>query len=87
MGLTPALAALLVELDDAREHPVVGDGQRGHAHLGRPGHQVVHLAGAVQRRVVGVDVQVAEAGRRSRRLGGRLQRCLFRRFSAGRGRW
>ena len=60
-GLDAGLAALLVELDDAGEHPVVGDGQGRHAQLHRPADQVVHLAGPVERRVVGVDVQVAEA--------------------------
>ncbi len=93
-GLDPYLAALLVELDDAREDAVVGDGQGGHAHLRRAGYQVVHLAGPVQCRKMGVDVQVAEAGRRCRRLVLRLLRRLlrrplerlFRRFGAGRRR-
>ena len=60
IGLTPVGLALQVELDDARQHPVVGDGERRHAQLGRPLDQVVDLAGAVEGRVVRVDVQVAE---------------------------
>ena len=63
-GLDAGLAALLVELDDAGQHPVVGDGQSRHAQLHGPLDQVVHLAGAIERRVVGVDVQMTEAGLR-----------------------
>ncbi len=44
-------------------------------HLDRPGDQVFHLAGPVQRRVVGVDVQMAEAGRRRGRRRGWRFRC------------
>ncbi len=64
MGLIPALTALLVELDGSREHAVVGDGQRRHAELHRAADHVLYLAGSVQRRVVGVHVQMAEAAAR-----------------------
>ena len=60
-GFDSRVDTLLVELDGARKHAVVRDGERGHAELGRASHQVFHLARPVQRRVVRVDVQVAEA--------------------------
>jgi len=65
-GLDAGFAALFVELDHPGEHSVIGDGQGPHAQfLGEP-HQVLHPAGPVERRVVSMDVQVAETGLRTR---------------------
>ena len=66
-GLDAGLAALLVELDDARQHPVVGDGESRHAQLHGAAYQIVQLAGPVERRVVRVHVEVTEGRRRWRR--------------------
>ena len=60
--------ALQVELDDAGEDPVVGDGEGRHAQLRGPGDELLHLAGAVERGVVGMDVQMTEPSGRAYRL-------------------
>ncbi len=66
-GLDSVTAALLIELDNPRQHSVIGDGKRLHSKLCRPFYQVIDLAGTVKRRVVSMNVQMAEAGRRLRR--------------------
>ena len=50
------LAAGLVELDGPVQDPVVGESQRRHPELGAAGREGVDLAGAVEQRVLGVDV-------------------------------
>ena len=59
--LDPVLAAGLVELDGAVHHPVVGEPERRHPELGGAGGHRVDLAGAVEQRVLAVDVQVDDA--------------------------
>ena len=59
-GLHPGFDALVVELDRAEEGAVVGDGDRRHAKLFGAGGQVRAAAGAVQQRILAVDVQVDE---------------------------
>ena len=67
VGLEPedrlhvVLAARLVVLDRAVHHPVVGEPERGHAELGRPGRHRLDLVRAVEQRVLAVDVQVNRA--------------------------
>ncbi len=68
--LDAVLAAGLVELDRAVHDPVVGEPQRRLAERGRPLGQRVDLAGAVEQRVLGVDVQVGD--RRGRHGGASL---------------
>ena len=67
-GLDACAAALLVELDDARQDPVVGYGHGRHAQLYRPAHQLVQFAGPIQSRVMSVHMQVAEARLTFRRV-------------------
>jgi hypothetical protein len=52
--------ARLVEVDRAEHHPVVGDRHRRHAQLRRPPHERVDAGGAVEHRVLGVNVQVGK---------------------------
>ena len=72
IGLIPFVAAGLVVLDRAVHHPVVGQPQRRHPQLGgalgqrHPPHVLAllvllaraQLAGAVEQRVLAVDVKV-----------------------------
>ena len=58
--LDAVLARLLPELVGAEHEPVVGGGQRGHAHPGGLGEEIVDLGRAVEHRVLGVRVQVNE---------------------------
>ena len=57
-GLYPLLFALLIKINGAVHHPVVGDGHGGLAQGLYPGHQLPDAAGAVQKTVFGVDVKV-----------------------------
>jgi hypothetical protein len=59
--LDARLARAAVELDRARHGAVVGDPDRGHAELGRTLDELRDTAGAVQDRVLGVDVQMGVA--------------------------
>ena len=52
------LAAGLVVLDRAVHHPVVGEPERRHVELGGPRRHRLDLAGAVEQRVLAVDMQV-----------------------------
>ena len=61
--LHAVLAARLVELDRAVQDAVVGEPQRGHAELGGAGRELLDLAGAVEQRILGMDVQMDGAGR------------------------
>ena len=61
--LDVVLPAGLEELDRAVHHAVVGEAQRGLPELGRAGGELVDLAGAVQQRVLRVDVQMCDGGR------------------------
>ena len=71
--LDPVRPAGLVVLDRAVHHPVVGEPERRHPELRRAGGHRLDLAGAVEQRVLAVDVQVnaparsSQAGRRQRR--------------------
>ena len=56
--LDAVLLAGLVELDRAVHDPVVGEAERGLAEGGRAGGEAVDRRGAVEQRVLGVDVQV-----------------------------
>ena len=56
--LDPRRPAGLVVLDGAVHDPVVGEAQRGHAELRRPGGHLLDLAGPVEQRVLAVDVEV-----------------------------
>ena len=56
--LDAVLLAGLVELDGAVHHPVVGEPERGLAERGGAGGQALDVRGAVEQRVLGVDVQV-----------------------------
>ena len=60
------LLALVVEFDDAEHAAVVGDRQRIHAERLGPFHEVRNAAGAVEERVMRVNVQV---GKRHKRIG------------------
>jgi hypothetical protein len=51
---------LLVKVVGAVEVAVVGHGERRHAHPGRLREQILQPRGAVQHRILGVDVQVNE---------------------------
>ena len=64
------LATRLVVLDRPVHHPVVGEAERRHPELGGPRHEpsvdlvrspVDDLAGAVEQRVLAVDVKVDDA--------------------------
>ena len=61
--LDVVLLAGLEELDRAVHHAVIGEAQRGLPELGRAGGELVDLAGAVQQRVLRVDVQMGDGGR------------------------
>ena len=56
--LDAGLAGGAVELDRARHGAVIGDPDRGHAELHRALDELRDAAGAVQDRVLGVDVQM-----------------------------
>ena len=62
--LDPVRLARLVVLDRAVHHAVVGEPERGHPQLRRPGGQAIDLAGAVEQRVLAVDVEVDRLGAR-----------------------
>ena len=49
-----------VELDGARERPVIGQRDRRHLELGRPGDEIGYPTGPVEDRVLRVHVQVDE---------------------------
>ena len=72
--LDAGLAGRAIELDRARHGAVVGDADGGHAELHRALDELRDAAGAVQHRVLGMDVQVGVTrhGRSHRRhiLGG-----------------
>ena len=58
----PALARLVVE-DDRREHvAVLGDRHRRHLQLHRLVEQLLDPAGAVEQRVLGVQMEMDEVG-------------------------
>ena len=59
-GVDPVLLAGLVVLDGAVHHPVVGEPQRGLPVGGGALGQRVDPAGAVENRVLGVDVEMGE---------------------------
>src|SRR4051794_11615350 len=63
-GLDSFLLALVIELDGPVHTAVVGDGDRIHAEIFRPLHQLIDAAGAVQQGVMRVDVQVNKTGSR-----------------------
>jgi len=50
----------VIELDGAEEVAVVGHGDSGHLLFGDDIHQLADLAGAVEKRIVGVAMQVDE---------------------------
>ena len=56
--LDPGRGAGLVVLDRPVHHTVVGQPQRRHLQLGRPLRELVDLAGAVEQRILAVDVQM-----------------------------
>ena len=60
--LDAVLAGLLVELDRAREAPVVGERDGRHLQLGGAGGELRNPAGPVEDRILGVDVEVNELG-------------------------
>ena len=60
--LDPCFLAREVEGDSPEQIAVVGDGHRVHAQLFHAGHQPIDAVAAVQQRVLGVKVQVGEAG-------------------------
>ena len=60
--LDPLLPGLLVEVDRAGQRAVVGERDRGHLELGRPGREGGDAARPVEDRVLAVDVQVDEVG-------------------------
>ena len=62
--LDAVLGAGLVELQGTVHHPVVGEAERGLAELGGARGEGVDPAGAVEQRVLGVDVQVGAGGSR-----------------------
>ena len=62
--LDPVLLARLVELDGAVHHAVVGEPEGGLAEGGGALREAVDVAGAVEQRVLGVDVQVDGVGGR-----------------------
>jgi len=64
--LDPALGAGLVELDGPVHHPVVGQPEGRLAEGGRAVGERLDLAGAVEQRVLGVDVEVAGGGSHGR---------------------
>ncbi len=59
-GLDLRLFCLLVELDDAVQGAVVGDGQAVHAQFLGAGDQLRDTAHAVEQAVLGVDVEMGE---------------------------
>jgi hypothetical protein len=61
--LHAVLATGLVELDRAVQHAVIGEPQRRHPELGGTFGQLLDLAGAVEQRVLGVDMQMDGARR------------------------
>ncbi len=61
-GLDVVLGARLVELDRAVHHAVVGEAEGGLVELRGARRQRVDLAGSVEQRVLGVNVQMG-AGR------------------------
>ena len=61
-GLHAGPLAMPVELDGARQRAVIGQPDRGHLELCRPGDQIGDPAGAVEDRVLRVHVQVDEGG-------------------------
>ena len=60
--LDSLLSGLLVEVDRAGQRAVVGERDRGHLELGRPGGERRDAARPVEDRVLAVDVQVDEVG-------------------------
>ena len=60
--LDPGLARGLVELDRAVHHAVVGEPERGLPERGGALDEAVDLRGAVEQRVLGVDVEVGAGG-------------------------
>ena len=54
------LAAFLVELDDTEHGPVVGDGQRIHPQLLRPGHDVLDPCRPIQQAVFRMYMQMCK---------------------------
>ncbi len=69
MGLIFASLACEVELDDAVQGAVVGDGQAVHPQLLGAGQQLGYTAHAVKQAVLGVDVQVCEHGNAYQKAG------------------
>ena len=61
--LDAVLPAGLVELDRAVQDAVVGEPERRHPELGRARRERLDLAGAVEQRVLGVDVEMDGLGR------------------------
>ena len=64
--LDAVLLGGLVELDRAVHHAVVGEPERGLVERGGTGRERVDLAGTVEQRVLGVDVEVGAGGRHQR---------------------
>ena len=62
MGLMPSSRAARIELDDAAQRAVVGERHGRHAQLLGPLDEALHTAGAVEQRVLAVDVQMDEIG-------------------------
>ena len=64
VGLDPedrldvVLPAGLVHVERAVHHAVVGQAQRRHVELGRPGRHLLDVAGAVEHGVLAVNVEV-----------------------------
>jgi hypothetical protein len=82
--LDAVLARLAVELDRAREAPVVGERDRRHLELGRTGRELGDAARPVEDRVLGVDVEVNERlSRHASRPSQRSRRTCRRPVSVG----
>ena len=61
-GLDALFARRLVKINDAMHRAVVGDGERGEFQFMRLVHQPVHPAGAIEQRILGVQMQMDKIG-------------------------
>ena len=60
IGFTPCVVALMIEICGGEKISVVGHRHRGHAPARRFGRQFADFAGAVQKRVIRVQMQMYE---------------------------
>ncbi len=56
----PGLFGGMEELDHPEHGAMIGDGNRVHVHLFRPGNQLLDVAEAVQERIFGVNMKVGK---------------------------